>query len=296
MLTSVNQARQQAGKGPLCLSTALMQSALTQSQYQASKDQMTHDNPVPLMTRFTNVGFQAQGVAENVAETGSTDVNAVMTAWLNSAEHKANILGDYTHLGVAAAPSASGKIYWTQHFGKSSSATEPCSDGSPAPAAGSTPQSTSSAIPSAPAPTAGGASPSGGGTPPTDLGLGPGSSPAPQPTDQLTPQGPAQPTGAMPQQLDSLMSAALGGPGMVQPTGAPTASPDDTMMGGGDHYTGQQPPPSSGAPGRGLQFTKRFICLRNTCYRIVKTVLGEGFIPDPFRPSGVDISVGPVLI
>ncbi|NYC93835.1 uncharacterized protein YkwD [Clostridium acetobutylicum] len=40
-----------------------------------------------------------------------------MNGWMNSPGHRANILGrQYREIGVGAARSRSGKIYWTQVF------------------------------------------------------------------------------------------------------------------------------------------------------------------------------------
>jgi uncharacterized protein YkwD len=61
-----------------------MKSAKRQSKYQATNRQMTHDSDLPLFDRFTSVGFQAQAVAENVAWTGSMNIDRVMSMWMSS--------------------------------------------------------------------------------------------------------------------------------------------------------------------------------------------------------------------
>jgi uncharacterized protein YkwD len=54
--------------------------------------------------------------AENIAE-GQQTPAAVMTAWMNSAGHRANILDcSLTTLGVGVA-TGSGGPWWTQDFG-----------------------------------------------------------------------------------------------------------------------------------------------------------------------------------
>ena len=41
-----------------------------------------------------------------------------MTAWMNSPEHRANILNPtYTEIGVAIAMDAAGRLFFTQEFG-----------------------------------------------------------------------------------------------------------------------------------------------------------------------------------
>lgn len=84
MLRLVNDVRKLNGRSKLCNSPKLMTSAQLHSNYQASIIRMTHDDPVPLFDRFTNVGFSAQGVAENVAMMSSFTVEGVMRLWIGS--------------------------------------------------------------------------------------------------------------------------------------------------------------------------------------------------------------------
>lgn len=126
MLASVNQVRAALGKAAFCNSPKLMASALKQSTYQSSIRMMTHDSTDPLMSRFTNQGYNAAAVAENVGVSPSSSVDSIMQAWIGSPEHKANILGDYTHFGSAVVQGSDGQYYWTQHFASSLSADEPC--------------------------------------------------------------------------------------------------------------------------------------------------------------------------
>ena len=54
---------------------------------------------------------------ENVAY-GYTTADSVMSAWMNSPGHRANILNvHYRNLGVGCAYSASHVPYWAQDFG-----------------------------------------------------------------------------------------------------------------------------------------------------------------------------------
>ena len=131
-----------------------MESAKRHCEYQASIGQMTHAGPQSLFDRFTNVGFDAQAVAENVAWTSSFSVDRVMNLWLNSPGtldcfplidrdqhihtqigHYANIVGNYTHFGSFAIQAMDGKIYWTQHFARPwSNVVEQCEGQQPQPA------------------------------------------------------------------------------------------------------------------------------------------------------------------
>lgn len=114
-----------------------MNSAQKHSEYQASMQRMTHESPVPLFDRFTQVGFNAQAVAENVAMMSSFSIESVMRLWIGSPGtftnvftvlgHFANILGDYSFFGSGVAKGADGRFYWTQHFARPfRNAFEPC--------------------------------------------------------------------------------------------------------------------------------------------------------------------------
>ena len=54
--------------------------------------------------------------AENVAY--GYNVTSVVDAWMNSPGHRANILGDFTHIGVGVAKGSDGQLYYVQNFGK----------------------------------------------------------------------------------------------------------------------------------------------------------------------------------
>ncbi len=59
----------------------------------------------------------AKNVSENLAYNYST-AQGVVNAWLNSAGHKANIEGDFTHFGISIRTNAEGKKYYTNIFVK----------------------------------------------------------------------------------------------------------------------------------------------------------------------------------
>ena len=57
-------------------------------------------------------------LGENVAY-GYGSVAAVMSAWMNSSGHRANILSSsFAHVGVGRADASNGTPYWTQDFGR----------------------------------------------------------------------------------------------------------------------------------------------------------------------------------
>jgi uncharacterized protein YkwD len=61
--------------------------------------------------------FDLRRIGENVAF-GQTTATQVMESWLNSEGHRANIEGDFTHIGVGVAEDADGRLYYTQIFVK----------------------------------------------------------------------------------------------------------------------------------------------------------------------------------
>lgn len=73
----------------------------------------TYGDPFKMMHDF-GITFYAAG--ENIAM-GQPTPQAVMNAWMNSTGHKANILNpQFNEIGVGAAKTTSGVIYWTQEF------------------------------------------------------------------------------------------------------------------------------------------------------------------------------------
>jgi Cysteine-rich secretory protein family/Domain of unknown function (DUF4214) len=91
----VNQARSAVGVQPLLRNAALDQVAVNWANQMAAANSMTHN---PYMSSQIPAGWSRAG--ENVAR-GQADGTAVHVAWMNSPGHKANILGDYTDIGIA---------------------------------------------------------------------------------------------------------------------------------------------------------------------------------------------------
>ncbi|RLN49942.1 hypothetical protein BBJ29_001694 [Phytophthora kernoviae] len=120
MLALVNKQRAAQGLSSLCLNSKLLSSSARHSDDMAKNNYMAHNGSdgSTMEERITEAGFIWTAVGENVAA-GQEDVESVMTAWMNSPEHKANILGDYKMFGSAYAYNADTeyKHYWTQDFG-----------------------------------------------------------------------------------------------------------------------------------------------------------------------------------
>jgi uncharacterized protein YkwD len=114
-LPLVNSLRAKNGLPPLKVDAAASTAAIYQAKRMADAGKMEH-----LMGIGDNFGtrVKASGVklpaAENIAE-GQRDVDAAVTAWINSPKHLHNMLGKYNGLGVALAyaSSSSDQPYWS---------------------------------------------------------------------------------------------------------------------------------------------------------------------------------------
>jgi len=117
VLTLVNQERSKAGLKPLKLNSTLTKSAQAKSQDMHDKKYFDHNSPTygtpfQMMNKF---GYKYSYAGENIAM-GQKTPKEVMTAWMNSAGHKANILNsNYTEIGIGYVADGN---YWTQQFGK----------------------------------------------------------------------------------------------------------------------------------------------------------------------------------
>ena len=124
----VNQHRASLGLPQLTVTTPLSNAAVWKSRHMAYYRYMQHPDPAPPVARSVGdrllaCGYPATtaGWGENIAY-GFASANAVVQAWLNSSGHRANIENaSYRSIGVGAAASSSGTLYWTQEFGTSTS-------------------------------------------------------------------------------------------------------------------------------------------------------------------------------
>ncbi|MER5728550.1 CAP domain-containing protein [Streptomyces sp. NPDC002138] len=117
VLALVNQARAQAGCGPVRQNPPLAALAGAFSKDMAVRGFFDHTDPdgkTP-WDRASAAGITSLG-GENIAR-GQGDADSVMKAWMDSPGHRANILNcEFRTLGVGAYL-ASGGPWWTQDFG-----------------------------------------------------------------------------------------------------------------------------------------------------------------------------------
>jgi uncharacterized protein YkwD len=119
VLTLVNAERAKAGCGSLVTSAALQQAAQGHSADMAANDYFSHTSQDgrTFADRIRAAGYTGGAIAENIAA-GQATAGAVMTSWMNSPGHRANILNcAYRYLGVGYAKGGTYGTYWTQDFG-----------------------------------------------------------------------------------------------------------------------------------------------------------------------------------
>jgi len=103
LLAQTNKERSDAGQLPLNLDNKLIKAAYLKAQDMFDRQYWAHNAPdgTEPWKWFGDVGYNYDMAGENLAK-NFTSSNAVMTAWMNSPEHKANVLkGDYQDVGFA---------------------------------------------------------------------------------------------------------------------------------------------------------------------------------------------------
>jgi len=111
----VNGHRAQNGLKPLTANWELSRVARYKSQDMADNRYFSHTSPTygSPFQMIRNFGISFRSAGENIAY-GQRTPQAVVTAWMNSSGHRANILNaSYTQIGVGYV--ANGH-YWTQMF------------------------------------------------------------------------------------------------------------------------------------------------------------------------------------
>ena len=117
VLNLVNQERATAGLPALQLDNDAVRAAKAHAEDMIGRSYFSHStpegwSPSDRVTMTGGTGFS--GVGENIAF-GQQTPAAVMTAWMNSSGHRANILNtSYTHIGIGVADSQG--PYWVQVF------------------------------------------------------------------------------------------------------------------------------------------------------------------------------------
>ncbi|MFD0687217.1 sigma-70 family RNA polymerase sigma factor [Actinomadura fibrosa] len=119
VIALVNAERARHGCRALRENAALTAAAQKHSADMASHRKLSHTGSGGRDpgARITAAGYRWTAWAENIAA-GQQTPASVMSSWMNSSGHKANILNcTYTDIGVGRAPGPNGP-WWTQDFGK----------------------------------------------------------------------------------------------------------------------------------------------------------------------------------
>lgn len=118
ILRLVNAERKKQGLNELVLSNTLNGIATEKAKDMRDKNYFSHTSPTygtpfQMLQQF---GVTYSSAGENIAA-GQTTAQQVMTDWLNSTGHRANILSkNYTELGVGYVKGGKNGTYWVQLF------------------------------------------------------------------------------------------------------------------------------------------------------------------------------------
>ncbi|GEM_PF-6313117 len=109
----INSYRTSQGKSALASYSTLSSRARTHSSNMATQGFFDHRGfPSP---RLSGIAYSA--AAENIAlRNGGNIVSSIVNGWIASSGHRANMLGNYTKVGVGVAKSSSGTYYATACF------------------------------------------------------------------------------------------------------------------------------------------------------------------------------------
>jgi uncharacterized protein YkwD len=113
------QARAQAGFAATTKDARLAAAARAIAEDNATRGELDHVDArgETLRARATQSGYAFRLIAENLA-VGTPDGAVVVRLWLDSPEHRANLLNaGVAHHGLARVRGADGRDYWAAVFG-----------------------------------------------------------------------------------------------------------------------------------------------------------------------------------
>ena len=108
LLAATNQQRNTNGVASLAINGELNQAAQAKANDMATRDYWSHNTPEgnPPWVFFANAGYAYTKAGENLAY-GFTTANDAVTGWMNSPEHKANLLdSQFIDVGFGFAESS----------------------------------------------------------------------------------------------------------------------------------------------------------------------------------------------
>ena len=110
----VNAERVKRGLSVLTYDTVLERAANIRAVETKTLFSHTRPDGRSCFTALDEVGYSYRTAGENIAY-GQRSASEVMNAWMNSEGHRANILGNYTKIGIGVYENG-GVIYWSQFF------------------------------------------------------------------------------------------------------------------------------------------------------------------------------------
>jgi uncharacterized protein YkwD len=137
LLAAHNAERARGGLAPLRLHPLLNAAAQKFAERMARLGQMSHTAGGDTFSqRIAAEGYKSRGGGENIAM-GYRDVPAVMSGWMHSPGHRANILGQgYVEVGFGAFRDNQGRMWWCANFAIPGAATRTVSVMLPGPLKG----------------------------------------------------------------------------------------------------------------------------------------------------------------
>ena len=115
VLKLVNEKRSANGLSPLSFDTKVQKAADTRAEEIKKNFSHTRPDGKSFSTALSDVGAVFSGAGENIA-IGQKTPEEVVSAWMNSSGHRANILNSkYKYIGIGCVKSGSGYA-WTQLF------------------------------------------------------------------------------------------------------------------------------------------------------------------------------------
>lgn len=116
VVSLVNAERAKAGLAPLTLNSEISKAAETRAGEIQTSFSHTRPGGKSFSTVLTEAGISYRASGENIAY-GQSTASKVMSDWMNSSGHRANILNSsFTQIGVGHVKNASGTDYWVQLF------------------------------------------------------------------------------------------------------------------------------------------------------------------------------------
>ncbi len=116
VLQLVNAERAKGGLSPLSTTSALSSAANKRAEETVQSFSHTRPNGTSFSTVLAEYGISYRASGENIAY-GQRSPQEVVTGWMNSPGHRANIMNSsFNKIGIGVYQSSNGTIYWSQLF------------------------------------------------------------------------------------------------------------------------------------------------------------------------------------